>query len=99
MPKINRLLERMTIKGSEDVKPQCATLTVKTAAKNYFKEIRDGSRNHYFNFDDTVQLVRDLQPEMRISPQTLEKIIGITRGLENASSIRPLMNLVSGLAA
>ena len=96
--KINRLLERMTITGSEDVKPQCATLTVKTAAKNYFKEIRDGSRNHYFNFDDTVQLVRDLQPEMRISSPTLEKIIGIAQGLENASSVRPLMSLVSGLA-
>ncbi len=96
--KINLLLERMTIRGSEDVKPQCAKLTVKTAGKNYFKEIRDGSRNHYFSFDDTVQLVRDLRPEMRISAQTLEQIIEITHGLENVSSIRPLMSLVSGLA-
>jgi 2-methylcitrate dehydratase PrpD len=97
--KINRLLEKMTIKGNGEVKPQCAKVTVKTAERSYFKEIKDGSRNHFFTFDDTVQLVRDLQPEMRISATTLEKIIEIARDLETIKGVCPLMSLVTGRSA
>jgi 2-methylcitrate dehydratase PrpD len=92
---INRLLERMAIKGSDDVAPQCARLTVRTAQQRYLKEIKDGSRNHVFSFEDTVELVRDLQPEMRISKKTLEEIIEISHGLESVRSVRPLMSLVT----
>jgi 2-methylcitrate dehydratase PrpD len=93
---INRLLERMAIKGSADVAPQCARLTVKTASRVYREEIKDGSRNHVFSFSDTVDLVRDLQPEMRISAAALEQIIATVERLEQVESIRPLMALVSG---
>jgi len=93
--KVNRLLDRMAIEGNEAVLPQCARLTVKTRDRQYFAEIQDGSRNHVFNFPDTVELVRDLQPEMRISPATLEKIIDTVRKLEDVESIRPLMDLVA----
>lgn len=94
--KINRLLERMSIKGSTDVAPQCARLSVKTAQRRYLEEIKDGSRNHVFNFADTVDLVRDLQPEMRISAAALEKIITMADQLEHLESIRPLMTLATG---
>jgi 2-methylcitrate dehydratase PrpD len=94
-PKVNRLLDRMSIRGNEEVKPQCARLSVKTAQRQYFEEIKDGSRNHVFTFADTVDLVRDLQPEMRISASALEKIIEIADGLEKVESVRPLMELVS----
>jgi 2-methylcitrate dehydratase PrpD len=95
---VNRLLERMAIKGSPAVLPQCAKLIVKTAERQYVEEIKDGSRNHLFSFTDTVDLVRDLQPEMRISAAALEKIIEIADNLEKVESIRPLMALVSGQA-
>jgi 2-methylcitrate dehydratase PrpD len=93
--RINRLLEKMSIKGSSDVAPQCARLTVQTAGKRLLKEIKDGSRNHVFSFDDTVDLVRDLQPEMRVSAATLEEIIDTVQRLETVESIRPLMGLVA----
>jgi 2-methylcitrate dehydratase PrpD len=96
-PKINRLLECMTIKGNPEVKPQCAKLNVKTAERQYFEEIKDGSRNHVFTFADTVDLVRNLQPEMRIHTKALEQIIELADGLDRITSIRPLMQLVSGL--
>ncbi len=95
-PKVNRLLDRMTIKGNDAVLPQCARLSVTAPERRYFDEIKDGSRNHLFSFADTVDLVRDLQAEMRISAATLEKIIAIADGLEQVKSIRPLMALVSG---
>jgi 2-methylcitrate dehydratase PrpD len=95
---VNRLLERMAIKGSPEVLPQCAKLSVKTAERQYFEEMKDGSRNHLFSFADTVDLVRDLQPEMRISPAALEKIIDIADKLEQIKSIRLLMELVTGQA-
>lgn len=94
--KVNRLLERMAVKGSAEVAPQCAKLSVKTAQRLYLEEMKDGSRNHVFSFADTVELVRDLQPEMRISAAALEKIIAITDGLEQIKSIGPLMRLVTG---
>jgi 2-methylcitrate dehydratase PrpD len=94
--KINRLLERMAIKGSADVAPQCARLSVKTVQRLYLEEIKDGSRNHVFSFADTVDLVRDLQPEMRVGAAALEKIIAMADGLEQVKSIRPLMMLVTG---
>jgi 2-methylcitrate dehydratase PrpD len=93
---VNRLLERMAIKGNDAVLPQCAKLSVKTAQQIYLEEIKDGSRNHVFSFADTVDLVRDLRPEMRISATALEKIIEIADKLEQIKSIRPLMALVSG---
>jgi 2-methylcitrate dehydratase PrpD len=93
---INRLLERMAIKGSADVAPQCARLRVKTAQRVYLEEMKDGSRNHVFSFADTVELVRDLQPEMRIGAAALEEIIAMVECLEQVESIRPLMALVSG---
>ena len=93
---VNRLLDCMSIRGNEEVKPQCARLSVKTAQRQYREEIKDGSRNHVFTFADTVDLVRDLQPEMRISAAALEKIIEIADGLEKVESVRPLMKLVSG---
>ena len=93
---VNRLLERMAIKGSDAVLPQCAKLSVKTPERQYIEEMKDGSRNHVFSFADTVDLVRDLQPEMRISAAALEKIIEIADKLEQIKSIRPLMALVSG---
>jgi 2-methylcitrate dehydratase PrpD len=96
---IQRLLERMAIKGNPEVAPQCARLTVKTAQRSYYEEIKDGSRNHVFSFDDTVDLVRDLRPEMRISPAALERIITIVDRLEQIESIRPLMALVSATAS
>ena len=95
---VNRLLERMAIRGSQAVLPQCARLSVKTAERQYFDEMKDGSRNHLFSFSDTVDLVRDLQPEMRISAAAFEKIIAIADKLEETNSIRPLMELVSGHA-
>ncbi len=98
-PTINRLLERMAIKGSADVAPQCARLTVKTARRVYLEEMKDGSRNHVFSFADTVELVRDLQPEMRIGAAALEQIIAMVERLEKVESIRPLMALVSGRAS
>ena len=94
--KINRLLERMAIKGSADVAPQCARLSVKTPQRHYLEEIKDGSRNHVFTFADTVDLVRDLLPEMRVGAVALEKIIAMADGLEQVKSIRPLMTLVTG---
>lgn len=94
--KVNRLLDRMSIEGNDEVKPQCARLSVKTAQRQYLEETKDGSRNHVFTFADTVDLARDLQPEMRISAATLEKIIKIADGLEKVESVRPLMKLVSG---
>ena len=94
--RINRLLERMAIKGNDAVLPQCARLSVRTPQRLYLDEMKDGSRNHVFSFADTVDLVRDLQPEMRIGAATLEKIIEIANGLEQAKSIRPLMMLVTG---
>jgi len=94
--KINRLLERMSIKGSADVAPQCARLSVKTPQRLYLEEIKDGSRNHIFSFADTVDLVRDLKPEMRVGAAALEKIIAMADGLEQVKSIRPLMMLVTG---
>ncbi|HLN87232.1 MAG TPA: MmgE/PrpD family protein [Candidatus Limnocylindrales bacterium] len=96
--KVNRLLDLMALKGNPAVLPQCAKLSVKTPARLYVEEIKDGSRNHLFGFADTVDLVRDLQPEMRISAATLEKIIAIADRLEQVESIRPLMALVSGQA-
>ena len=93
--KINRLLERMAIKGSAEVAPQCARLKVKTAQRLFLEEMKDGSRNHVFSFADTVELVRDLQPEMRISAAALEKIIAMAERLEQVESIGPLMALVS----
>ena len=98
-PTINRLLERMAIKGSADVAPQCARLTVKTARRVYLEEMKDGSRNHVFSFADTVELVRDLQPEMRIGAAALEQIIAMVERLEQVESIRPLMALVSAGAS
>jgi 2-methylcitrate dehydratase PrpD len=95
-PNINRLLERMAIKGNPEVAPQCARLSVKTAQRLYLEEIKDGSRNHVFSFADTVDLVRDLQPEMRIGAAALEKIIAMADKLEELKSIRPLMKLASG---
>src|SRR5262245_23436326 len=97
-PKVNRLLDRMTITGNNAVCPQCAKLTVRTAQRQYLEEIKDGSRNHVFTFADTVELVRDLQPEMRISAAALEQIIEIADGLEKVKSVRPLMKLVAGRA-
>ena len=97
--KVNQLLERMTIKGDPAVLPQCAKLSVKTAKRQYFEEMKDGSRNHLFSFADTVDLVRDLQPEMRISAAALEKIIDIADNVDKVKSIRPLMALVSGQAS
>ena len=94
--RINRLLERMAIKGNDAVLPQCAKLSVRTPQRLYLEETKDGSRNHIFSFADTVELVRDLQPEMRIGAAALEKIIEIADGLEQAKSIRPLMMLVTG---
>jgi 2-methylcitrate dehydratase PrpD len=93
---INRLLERMVIKGNSNVAPQCARLSVKTPERLYLEEIKDGSRNHVFSFADTVELVRDLQPEMRISAAALEQVIEIADGIERVKSIRPLMMLVNG---
>ena len=93
--KVNRLLERMLIEGNEAVQPQCAKLTIKTGERRHFAEIKDGSRNHVFNFSDTVDLVRDLQPEMRISRATLDKIIDTVQKLESVESIRPLMGLTA----
>jgi 2-methylcitrate dehydratase PrpD len=93
---VNRLLARMTIVGSAEVAPQCVRLTVRTSERTYREEIKDGSRNHTFNFADTVDLVRDLLPEMRIGAPVLERIIGIVDGLEQAQSVGPLMALVSG---
>src|SRR4029434_6194975 len=55
--KINRLLDRMSIKGNDAVLPQCAKLSVKTPQRLYLEEIKDGSRNHVFSFADTVDLV------------------------------------------
>jgi 2-methylcitrate dehydratase PrpD len=95
-PNINRLLERMAIKGNPEVAPQCARLSVKTAQRLYLEEIKDGSRNHVFSFADTVDLVRDLQPEMRIGAAALEKIIAMADKLEELKSIRPLMKLATG---
>jgi 2-methylcitrate dehydratase PrpD len=95
---VNRLLERMAIKGSDAVLPQCAKLSVKTARQLYLEEMKDGSRNHLFSFADTVDLVRDLQAEMRISAAALDKIIDIANNLEKVKSIRSLMALVSGQA-
>jgi len=96
---VNQLLERMTIKGNPAVLPQCAKLSVKTAKRQYFDEMKDGSRNHLFSFSDTVDLVRDLQPEMRISAAALENIIDIANNLDKIKSIRPLMAMVSGQAS
>ena len=76
--------------------PQCARLSVKTPQRLYLEEIKDGSRNHIFNFADTVDLVRDLEPEMRVGAAALEKIIAMADGLEQLKSIRPLMMLVTG---
>ena len=89
----------MTIKGDPAVLPQCAKLSVKTAKRQYLEEIKDGSRNHLFSFNDTIDLVRDLQPEMRISAAALEKIIDIADNLDKVKSIRPLMALVTGQAS
>jgi hypothetical protein len=86
----------MAIKGNPEVAPQCARLSVKTAQRLYLEEIKDGSRNHVFSFADTVDLVRDLQPEMRIGAAALEKIIAMADKLEELKSIRPLMKLATG---
>jgi hypothetical protein len=86
----------MSIKGNDAVLPQCAKLSVKTPQRLYLEEIKDGSRNHVFSFADTVDLVRNLQPEMRISAAALEKIIEMADRLEQVKSIRPLMKLVTG---
>jgi 2-methylcitrate dehydratase PrpD len=95
-PKINRLLTRMAIKGNTEVAPQCARLTVKGRQQLWHEEIKDGSRNHVFSFADTIDLVRNLHPEMRITKAALEKIIAMANGLEGLDSVRPLMMLVSG---
>jgi 2-methylcitrate dehydratase PrpD len=92
---VNLLLDRMLVQGNENIKPQCARLTVRTANRQFVEEIKDGSRNHVFSFADTVELVRDLQPEMRISASALEQIIEIADGLEKVKSVRPLMQLVA----
>src|SRR5262245_54390445 len=85
--KINRLLDCMTIQGKPQVKPQSAKLTVKTTERQYFEEIKDGSRNHVFTFADTLDLVRDLQPEMRIHTKALEQIIEVTDSLDRIKGI------------
>ncbi len=93
--RIARLLERISIKGSEGVAPLCARLMVRTDRQEYFKETTDGARNHLFGYEDTVELVRELRPEMRVSKETLEKMIELIRGLESADRIRPLIMLAT----
>jgi 2-methylcitrate dehydratase PrpD len=90
-PMIHRLLERMSIEGNPEISPQCARLTVQTPERLYREEIKDGSRNHVFSFADTVELVRDLPPEMRIEAASLEKIIAMADRLEHLESVRPLL--------
>ncbi len=96
---IARLLEKISIRGVDGINPLCARLTVKTGGAEYFREITDGAANHLFGFEDTVELVRELQPERRIFRDVLEGKKEMIHDLESGNDIqRLIMSAVQGIS-
>jgi 2-methylcitrate dehydratase PrpD len=89
-PIVERLVERVAVDQADDLPTLCVRLRVRTADREYRRELIDGTGIHLFDLAGAEELLTNRHPELNLAP-----LIGAVRTLDTASNIRPIIELVT----
>lgn len=99
-PVLGALTRRVRIVADNAIAPLCSRLTVLTKdGARLTRETVTTPTTHKFSFDEDAELVRRLRPEMEITAEGLERLIGLVRDIEQQPNLDALLGCMTARRA
>lgn len=99
-PVLAELTRRVQIVANDSIAPLCSRLTIATRdGRSMTSETVANAQTHKFSFEQDAALVRRLQPEMEITADALERLIGLVGDIERQPNLDDLLACMTSSSA